>query len=93
MTKNEAKQELSELHFKGFSKQDVFRLVDKIYEDFKLELEAEYKRGWKDRAAQSDLENRTCNNCRSKHCDIKIALIKSDSMNPDYFNCNDWEQK
>lgn len=34
MTKNEAKQELSELHFKGFSKQDVFRLVDKIYADF-----------------------------------------------------------
>lgn len=33
MTKDEAKQELSELHFKGFSKQDVFRLVDKIYEN------------------------------------------------------------
>lgn len=34
MTLDEVKQELSELHFKGFSKQDVFRLVDKIYEDF-----------------------------------------------------------
>lgn len=38
-------------------------------------------------------ESRTCNNCKSKHCDIKIALIKSDSINPDYFCCNDWKQK
>lgn len=68
-------------------------LLERIYEEFKLELEAEYKRGWSDRHTQSDLEGRSCNNCRSKHCDIKRELLERSSINPGYFNCNDWEQK
>jgi hypothetical protein len=81
------------------------RLLDKIYDDFKLELEAEYKRGWKDRHTQSDLENRTCESCKhclkdmicegSRECEEGVSFIQSESF---YLvegtdGCNRWEQK
>ena len=38
-------------------------------------------------------ESRTCNNCKSKSCSVKRILLELDEINPDYFSCNDWEQK
>ena len=40
-----------------------------------------------------DFENRTCNNCKAKNCSIKRVLMELEEINPDYFSCNDWEQK
>lgn len=81
------------------------RLLDKIYDDFKLELEAEYKRGWKDRATQSDLENRTCRHCKfygAEHEHISHPNYRT-CINRESFTymiephfedgCNKWEQK
>lgn len=72
------------------------KLIRKIYADFKLELEAEYKRGWKDRATQSDLENRTCESCKHKEDNgfgwvrcYKLGAIFRDIS----FGCNEWLQK
>ena len=78
------------------------RLLDKIYEDFKLELEAEYKRGWKDRTKQSSLENRTCGNCKYKYIvDSMTTKCRNDNSPIDYldldcflfFSCTEWEQE
>lgn len=39
-------------------------LLERIYEEFKLELEAEYKKGWEDRHTQSHFESRNCEGCK-----------------------------
>lgn len=64
----------------------IKQFIEQIYADFKLELEAEYKRGWKDRHTQSDLEGRRCESCniekkRETHlcntCALEFATCKS----------------
>jgi hypothetical protein len=82
------------------------KLIRKIYDDFKLELEAEYKRGWKDRATQSDLESRTCKSRTCENCnhrefngEFENDVCKNiNSLMLEYeisadFGCNKWEQK
>ena len=72
-------------------------LLERIYEEFKLELEAEYQRGWKDRHTQSDLESRSCKYwCKEKGCDLTYWQDYShgygfESEADDY--CSKWEQK
>ena len=40
-----------------------------------------------------EFENKSCNSCKSKSCDIRRILIELKTINPDYFSCNDWESK
>ena len=40
-----------------------------------------------------ELENRSCNTCKSNSCSIKRILIREDEINSNYFYCNDWENK
>ena len=40
-----------------------------------------------------ELENRSCNTCKSNFCSIKRILIREDEINSNYFYCNDWENK
>ena len=46
-----------EIDSKYLHRKAVLQFVNKLYDDFKLELEAEYKRGWNDRHTQRDLED------------------------------------
>ena len=39
-----------------------------------------------------ELENRSCDTCKSKFCSIKRILTREDEINSNYFYCNDWEK-
>lgn len=40
-----------------------------------------------------DLQNRSCDTCKSKFCSIKRILTREDEINSNYFYCNDWEKQ
>ena len=71
-------------------------LVAKIYADFKLELETEYKRG------QDSILSRSCKSCKHKYIVDSMTTECRDNDSPiDYldlecfpeFSCNKWKQK
>ena len=65
------------------------KLINTCYANFNTELKAEYKRGWKDRATQSDLENRTCGNCKYKYIvDSMTTKCRNDNS-----GCNKYKLK
>lgn len=72
------------------------KMLEEIYDNQKLELEAEYKRGWKDRAAQSDLESKSCEGCVKKEMHgfgwVRCSELGTifQSLN---FYCSEWEQR
>ena len=75
-------------------------LVEAIGElqEFVQKDKLEYKRGWRDRAAQSDLENRTCDSCKHFEEGIcysnKICLMNGGEhiLTTKEFSCNQWVQ-
>ena len=71
-------------------------LLERIYEEFKLELEAEYQRG------RDSILSRTCKSCKHKYIVDSMTTECRDNDSPiDYldlecfpeFSCNKWEQK
>lgn len=71
-------------------------LLERICEEFKLELEAEYKRG------QDSILSRSCKSCKHKYIVDSMTTECRDNDSPiDYldlecfpeFSCNKWEQK
>ena len=72
------------------------KFIEKIYSDFKLELEAEYQRG------RDSILSRTCKSCKHKYIVDSMTTECRDNDSPiDYldlecfpeFSCNKWEQK
>ena len=73
-------------------------LLERIYEEFKLELEAEYKRG------QDSILSRSCKSCKyitvgdewtdgCSHKEIYDCYDDGSYVIPTDFGCNRWEQK
>ena len=40
-----------------------------------------------------ELENRSCDSCKTTFCSIKRILISENEIDSNYFYCNDWESK
>jgi len=69
-------------------------LVEAIGElqEFVQKDKLEYKRGWRDRAAQSDLENRTCDGCihhLSANGNIPLSCMDCSRFYADAFEAKD----
>lgn len=66
----------------------AYDTIDKIYTDFRLELEEEFKRG------QEDVLSRSCEGCKwLMFCGIKKTLDTNHAVAPPEFSCNRWEQR
>ena len=95
MTRSEAK----ELYTPKSTYAMKMRFIDKIYNDHKSELLAEYKRGWNDRHTQRDLESRTCESCKHFQDGIcyntAVCLMNGGEyiLIAKEFSCNRYESK
>lgn len=68
------------------------RLINTVYDNFKLELEAEYKRG------QDSILSRTCESCKlfrnaDKACFLNSQNVYIRPASIDFSGCGRWEQK
>lgn len=89
--------EESKIQFLSLNGNDIFvsgkgiELINKIHDDFKLELEAEYKRG------QDSILSRSCEDCKHSFVRRKGELVLCDIyeelMPIGLTLCNQWEQR
>lgn len=40
-----------------------------------------------------ELNNRSCDSCRTIHCPVRRILVENEYITSSYFYCNDWEIK